>query len=413
VTPTRLSIRHLDHPTGDLLDFEIVERKGLGHPDTVCDEIAEALSLKLSRRYLAECGEILHHNVDKALLAGGASCPMFGGGEITRPMQLFLAGRAVTSVRGKDLEIDDLARRVAAEWITRHLPLIDPDRHLRVRSLVRPGSADLGSLFTRRSGQARLSNDTSCGVGYAPLSRLERIVFAVENELGAAAELGQHPEFGRDIKVMGIRRDEHVHLTVACGLVGRFVSDLGSYLDAKERIADISRQTAQKNGAGKVTAEVNVGDDPGGGNVYLTVTGTSAEAGDDGEAGRGNRINGLITPFRPMTMESVAGKNAVTHVGKLYNIAASLIAQRLVEELPGISEAHCLIVGQIGRPVDQPHAIEVSVRTATGVIECNNEIGAVIDAELARLNFVAEELVAGTLQIGRWPLRTAAVPPQD
>lgn len=407
MTPMRLYIRHLDHATGDLLDFEIVERKGLGHPDTICDEIAEAFSLDLSRRYLAECGEVLHHNVDKALLAGGASRATFGGGEITRPMELFLAGRAVTSFGAKSLAIEELAQAAATEWFAKRLPLVDIHRHLRVHSLVRPGSADLNGLFARRRGRARLSNDTSCGVGYAPLSRLETIIYAVEKDLGAAAA-GQHPEFGRDIKVMGVRQGKHVDLTIACALIGRFVPSLAAYLDAKMAIAAIAHQTAERFGAEEVTVKVNMADDPARGSVYLTVTGTSAEAGDDGEAGRGNRINGLITPFRPMTMESVAGKNAVTHVGKLYNIAASLIAQRLVNDLPDAEEAQCLIVGQIGRPVDQPQAVEVSVRSASGHIEAKHEIEAVINAELAGLGSVAEELVAGTLQIGRWPLRQPA-----
>ena len=128
---------------------------------------------------------------------------------------------------------------------------------------------------------------------------------------------------------MGIRQGEHIHLTIACALVDRFVLNLADYLDAKGKIAAIAVRTAKEHGATKVRVDVNTADDAAAGSIYLTVTGTSAEAGDDGEAGRGNRIDGLIAPFRPMTMESVAGKNPVTHVGKLYNIAASLIAQRL------------------------------------------------------------------------------------
>ena len=120
---------------------------------------------------------------------------------------------------------------------------------------------------------------------------------------------------------MGIRQGEHIHLTIACALVDRFVLNLADYLDAKGKIAAIAIRTAKEHGATKVRVDVNTADDPAaGGIIYLTVTGTSAEAGDDGEAGRGNRINGLIAPFRPMTVESVAGKISVTHVGKLYNI---------------------------------------------------------------------------------------------
>ena len=399
-----LTIRQLEYPSGDLLELEIVERKGLGHPDTICDEIAEQLSLALSRLYLSECGKVLHHNVDKALLAAGGSSPRFGGGEISRPIDLFLAGRAAGSFQGKTLPIEVLAQQVAAEWFTTHFPAIDATRNVKVHNLVRPGSVDLNDLFARRSGGVRLSNDTSCGLGYAPLSRLETIVYAVEKELSAAS-VGRDPEIGRDIKVMGVRRREHVHLTIACALVDRFVHSLADYLGAKRTIATIALQTAQEHGAAKVSVEVNTADDPAAGSLYLTVTGTSAEAGDDGEAGRGNRINGFIAPFRPTTMESVAGKNPVTHVGKLYNIVASLIAQRLVDNVPGIDEAHCLIVSQIGSPLDQPQAIDVSMRAPSKQLESNEEIAKIIADELANLGSVAEELTTGTLAIGRWPLR--------
>ncbi len=402
----RLLLRHLDYPTGDLLDLEIVERKGLGHPDTICDEIVEQLSLALSRLYFSECGEVLHYNVDKALLAGGASSPRFGGGEISRPMDLFLSGRATGSFQGKDLPIEELAHQVAVEWFLKHFQTIDPKHDINVHNLVRPGSADLSDLFSRRPGRVRLSNDTSCGVGYAPLSRLETIVYAVEKELGAAAQ-GAHREIGRDIKVMGVRQGEHVHLTIACALVDRFVLNLSDYQDAKREIAAIARQTDQEYGATKVSVEVNAADDLAAGSIYLTVTGTSAEAGDDGEAGRGNRINGLITPFRPMTMELAAGKNAVTHVGKLYNIAAGLVAQRLVDEVPDIDEAQCIIVSQIGSPLDQPRAVDISLRASHQRLASKSEIAAIIADELAHLGSIAEELTKGTLAVGRWPLRSA------
>lgn len=400
-----LLIRYFDHPTGDTLDLEIAERKGLGHPDTICDSIVEQLSLGLSRLYLSECGEVLHYNVDKALLAGGASLPRFGGGRISRPMDLFLSGRASSSFQGKSLNIEDLAHQTAIEWFATHLTNIDTAKDIRVHNLIRPGSVDLADLFSRRSGQRSLANDTSCGVGYAPLSRLETLVYEIERRLAAAAQT-RHPEIGRDIKVMGVREQEHFHFTIACALVDRFVGNLADYKDAKREIALIARGIAQDHGARQVSVAVNTADDLAAGRIYLTVTGTSAEAGDDGEAGRGNRINGLITPLRPMTMESAAGKNAVTHVGKLYNIAAGLIAQRLVEEVSNIDEAHCMIVSQIGSPLDRPEVVNVSLRCSRGRPVLRNEIDAIVADELAHLGSIAEELAKGTLAIGRWPLRS-------
>ena len=63
----------LEAPSPESLPFEIVERKGLGHPDTICDALTENLSRALSRVYLERFGAILHHNVDKVLLCGGAA----------------------------------------------------------------------------------------------------------------------------------------------------------------------------------------------------------------------------------------------------------------------------------------------------------------------------------------------------
>jgi S-adenosylmethionine synthetase len=50
---------------------EVVERKGIGHPDTICDSLVEAVSVALNRMYLAELGAVPHYNIDKALLIAG------------------------------------------------------------------------------------------------------------------------------------------------------------------------------------------------------------------------------------------------------------------------------------------------------------------------------------------------------
>ena len=134
-----------------------------------------------------------------------------------------------------------------------------------------------------------------------------------------------------------------------------------------------------------VTARVNTADDIGLGSVFLTVSGTSAEAGDDGETGRGNRANGLITPYRPMTLEAMAGKNPVTHVGKLYNAAATRIAHAVVAEVPGITEVECYLVSQIGEPVDRPRLTHLRVRCQDVELhrETENRICTVVKSELA------------------------------
>jgi S-adenosylmethionine synthetase len=94
----RLEISYLNAPAVGSLPLEIVERKGIGHPDTICDALAEELSRNLSHYYLEHFGVILHHNVDKALLCGGQARSGFGGGEVEQPIDIFLAGRATQVV---------------------------------------------------------------------------------------------------------------------------------------------------------------------------------------------------------------------------------------------------------------------------------------------------------------------------
>ena len=100
----------LETPSPASQPLEIVERKGLGHPDTICDALAENLSRALSRFYLERCGAILHHNVDKALLCGGTARPAFGGGEIAEPIEIYLAGRATAEFEGVTIPVDEIAR---------------------------------------------------------------------------------------------------------------------------------------------------------------------------------------------------------------------------------------------------------------------------------------------------------------
>ena len=94
---------------------------------------------------------------------------------------------------------------------------------------------------------------------------------------------------------------------------------------------------------------------------YLTVTGTSAEMGDDGSVGRGNRANGLITPNRPMSMEATSGKNPLNHVGKIYNLLSNRMAEDIVKEVEGVQQVHIMILSQIGKPIDHPKAASAQI----------------------------------------------------
>jgi S-adenosylmethionine synthetase len=397
-----------ERPAGP--SVEVVERKGLGHPDSICDALAEEVSLALCRFYRDRFGIILHHSVDKVPLRGGEARSAFGGGRVRRPIDIYLAGRAVRKHAGVDVPVDEIAIETCRAWFRKSLHALDPERHLRIHSLIR--SVDLTELFARQHyGNVPLANDTSFGVGLSPLSEVENTVLTVDAALVSPALRHTKPAIGEDTKIMAVRRGDHLRLTVACAQVDRYVAGIVPYVENKSWLATMIKATANRATGLSVAVDVNAADRPSPDSVYITVTGTSAEAGDDGEAGRGNRVNGLITPHRPMTMESVAGKNPVSHVGKLYNIAAGLIADAIVRELPAIMAAECYLVSRIGHLVDDPQIADVRVqlKEVTPPLP-DSAIEQIVHRHLSELGSMADELSAGTIVVGGWPLRPSGSP---
>ncbi|ADU97042.1 methionine adenosyltransferase [Thermovibrio ammonificans] len=381
-------------------EIEIVERKGLGHPDTICDALAEKLSAELCKFYYEKFGFVLHHNVDKNLLVGGSALPRFGGGEVTEPIEIFLSGRAIKEYKGVKIPVDEIAVESAKEWLRENIHAIDPDRHVRIHTYIRPGSVDLVDIYMRQLKEGvPLSNDTSFGVGYAPFDDLESVVFNVEKKLNSKEIKEKHPEIGEDVKVMGVRVGEKMKITIACAFVDRFVKDVEDYAQKRENVRKIALEVAKQFTNREVEVEVNTGDDLESGNVYITVTGTSAEAGDDGEVGRGNRVNGLITPYRPMSLEAAAGKNPITHVGKLYNITANEIAKGVVSEIEGIEEAYVYMVSQIGKPVNQPLAVDVKVRSQEPAQAFQGKVEEIVKEHLAQMKEIWKRLVNGEITV--------------
>ena len=244
-----------------------------------------------------------------------------------------------------------------------------------------------------------LANDTSCGVGFAPLTELERVVLAVERNSNTPDFKTEWPATGEEIKVMGVREHDEITLTISCAFIGRFIKDIGGYRDAKHRLQTAVLETARSICGRDVAARVNAADDSR--SAFLTVSGTSAEAGDDGQTGRGNRANGLITPCRPMTLEASAGKNPITHVGKLYNAAASRLAAAVVAEVPPVIEAECSLVSEIGAPIDRPRVAHVRIRCTDSVppTEVNEQIRTVAEREIAAIPSLWQAFLAGHLSV--------------
>lgn len=339
--------------------IEIVERKGLGHPDTLCDRAAEELSIAFSKYYLEKFGRVLHHNIDKCLLVGGRSEVCFGGGKVTTPMHLIIVGRAVESVGKEKVPLEEIARETTYRWLKERLRFIEPEKNVIVETRIRTGSTELRATF---DSSIPLANDTSIGVGFSPMTETESLVYHTEQSLNSPEAKREYPMIGEDIKIMGVRINNRINLTIAMAFVSRFILSKDAYFDMKSKLLEYIDTFVKKLTTCEVSIALNAADNYKKDIVYLTVTGTSAECGDDGQVGRGNRANGLITPYRPMTLEATAGKNPITHTGKLYNLAAGEISAEITKE-PDISDAECYLVSQIGIPITEPQMIHVKIRS--------------------------------------------------
>ena len=391
-----VTVANAHGPAQEDLLVEMVERKGLGHPDTICDRAAEELSRRLSRWYLENYGRILHHNVDKALLVGGESRPAFGGGEIIRPMELILCGRATPGIEGGPLApIKAMAIEGTREWLAEAIPQLSEER-IDIGSRIGIGSPDLRKVCG--VNEVPLSNDTSFAVAYAPLSETERVVHETERLLNSPQVKQHWPMLGSDVKVMGVRTGDTIRLTVAVAFIGEHTKSLDHYFAVKGEVHEFILEHAQSLTRCEVEVAVNAADDDIEGSVFLTVTGTSAEMGDDGQVGRGNRANGLITPMRPQSLEACAGKNPVCHVGKIYHVMARRIVARLMSEVGGLTEAPCTMVSSIGAPITHPQQVLIEVR---GIEEGAaripaEEITAAVLNDWARIR---EAIVAGECEL--------------
>jgi len=391
---------HVQPASGEAVEdqaVEIVERKGIGHPDSICDGVAENVSRALAQMYLDRLGRVLHFNTDETQLVAGTAAPAFGGGEVLEPIYLLVVGRATKTFEGQRFPAERVALGAARDYLASHFPHLDVGSDVIVDVKLGEGSGDLQDVFGDE-GAVPMANDTSYGVGHAPLTETERIVLNTERRLNGEYS-DDNPVIGQDIKVMGKREGDRIDVTVAVAMIDEHVPDMAAYTDAVEGVRAFVSGMAGEYTDRDVTVHVNTADDVAEGSIYLTTTGTSAEQGDDGSVGRGNRANGLITPNRPMSMEATSGKNPVNHIGKIYNLLSTQIAESVVDEVGGIRQLQVRLLSQIGSPIDHPHVADASVVTEDGVTveDISEEVTAAIDAELADVTAVTRRVVEDDL----------------
>jgi len=383
--------------------LEIVERKGLGHPDYICDSIMDSISIRLSQEYLKKVGAIMHHNVDKSLLAAGEAETRFGGGIIKEPMLLVIGDRATFEVNDIRIPVKEIAIQTAKKWFKEKLR-VDPEKHVRYQVELKPGHPELVDIFRRKKGKLLGANDTSAAVGYAPMTRTEKTVLKTEQYVNSSEFKKKFPESGEDVKVMGLRKNNDLRLTISMAFVDKYVKSENDYFRKKAEIfEDINDFVKEDSNFDSIMVRLNTLDVKGRGmnGIYLTVLGTSAESGDSGQVGRGNRVNGIIPLNRPLCSEAAAGKNPVSHVGKIYNSLTHHIADRICKQVPEIEEVYIWLLSQIGKAIDQPAiaAAQVVMKPNNSFNSVKRQIKEVVNTQLEDIEKFCNNLAQGKIQI--------------
>ncbi|MCL7417172.1 MAG: methionine adenosyltransferase [Halalkalicoccus sp.] len=398
MTERNIRVEPIDRRAVEDQEVEIVERKGLGHPDSICDGVAERVSRALSREYIERVGKVLHYNTDETQLVAGNAAPAFGGGEMIDPIYLLIVGRATKEYDGTRIPTGKIALEAAREYLAETVPELEFGTDVIVDVKLGEGSGDLQDVFGEEGSTVPMANDTSFGVGHAPLTETERIVLEAERSLNGEYS-DTSPEIGPDVKIMGKREGDRIDITVAVAMIDEYIVDMDEYADAVSGVRDHVADLAGGYTDREVSVYVNTADDYERNSIYLTTTGTSAEQGDDGSVGRGNRANGLITPNRSMSMEATSGKNPVNHIGKIYNLLSTEIAHSVVEEVDGIRDLRIRLLSQIGRPIDEPHVADAHVVAEEGVslADIENDVIEIVDRELADVSSITRRTIDGEL----------------
>ncbi len=358
--------------------IEIVERKGVGHPDTLSDALGEHLSRTYANYTRMRFGAILRHQFDKVALMCGRAEVSFGGGELLDPIRVLINGRASACLGDEEIPVRDLLTDATREFFTARFPMLDFNRDFRIMYEVRSGphtttGGIFGSKDEVRSATASIhfrfhprsladlpetrkveANDTSAAVAWAPFSPLEHAVLKIENDLNSTETKRTYPWIGSDIKIMAVRNSDTVKMVIAVPLLSRLTHSGKEYFDRlaiiEQRVRTRFAEAAPSYRLGDLV--LNSGDNMEGRKLYMNFTGSSIESGDEGMVGRGNRIGGVIAPCRPYSMEGLGGKNPRYHVGKVYSAAAYDIAHRLYSEL-GLS-TNVFMVNRMAEPLSHP-----------------------------------------------------------
>jgi S-adenosylmethionine synthetase len=350
--------------------FEVVERKGIGHPDTVADAVAERISVEYSKYCLEHFRVVLHHNVDKFAALGGLVQVDWGKGELIKPIRALVNGRISASFNHESIPLKEIYTKAIKDQLAICLPSLNSEKWLEIIDHTTTYSKNphwfnpLG-LNDIPDHSNLFANDTSAVVSYWPLTQSEQLVLKLEGYFYDKNEKPRFKQFGQDIKVMVVRRKNKFDVTLCVPFFSKYLKDTESYWSRLYKLESELTGYA-KNFLGnsvEIDLKVNPHDQRRKGtndakSFYFVAAGGALDYGEEGVVGRGNNRLGIIPSFRPYTMEAACGKNPIYHVGKVLGLVSDVLAKRIATECGCNTEVW--IVTRNADPLFEPNNIIVN-----------------------------------------------------
>lgn len=392
------------------IDFEVVETKGKGHPDNICDTLAEKISSNYSKYCLTKFGVILRHMIDKLSILGGGSKVKFGQGEMISPIRVLVNGRFTDRYGDNKIDYMIIVKNTIIDYFQKLFPLLDTKKYLVIVDNTHhnegPGvvyNIDDSTKNERKSFFEVINkedldrhnnhfrcNDTSTTVSYFPMSNLELAVYNIEKFLNSIEYKTVHKWVGNDIKVMGIRKHNKVEITCCVPLISLYVSSLEDYKNKLDNIKKDIELITKQYFDNQIVVYLNTRDNFNKNDLYLTAIGSAVESGDEGAVGRGNRSRGVIPFSRNFSMEASCGKNPVYHTGKLFTAIGDIISEKIYENFHLENVVYC--TSKMGDKIANPWNISVEVNGSVS-LAIKSEIDKLVNDELTNHYKTTLELI--------------------
>jgi len=370
-------------------DIEVVERKGIGHPDTLADALANEVSNAYSRYCLEHFGFVLHHNIDKFYIGAGHYKNNFNEVQKLSPIRVQVNGRMSDRLGDHLIDIKGIQESAIKNYLFRVIPnLTEEDLNIQANATQHTKGRNWFTPISKADvpdAMVPTANDTSFCTSSYPYSVTERLTIEIEKYFWHMVDgypVQRFEDIGQDIKIMSIRNKNFIDVTLGVPTLSMKTSSMEDY-QAKLKFHEDKLREKFTNFSPKHEISIRINPYQ---KLYMLGIGSCIECGEEGVVGRGNSIRGVISSYRTHTLESWAGKNPVYHTGRVFGFLTYYLSKRVFEKF----NVKCSIstLTRCGDSLLPPYFMEIS--TDEKVDE--SQISEFVLEEIKALNYVEEIL---------------------